>query len=190
METSTIIEVTNSEGLSSWLNLALTAFAVIAAVYAGKQAKYLLDIETKRELDRDWDTKREQSKLISAWAAPNHTLLPGRSDYLMPGIEVIIQNNSQQPIFEVTVEWWIDGEHEQSSAIDQIPPVQSRTRPISSGLIDKYVGIEGYETSYMWLSQAEGDCQTICDFTRTAITFRDSQNRKWRRGCEGILEEI
>ena len=190
MESITVIGIQQNSDITPWVNILVTSLAAFAALYAGLQARSLLAIEVRRESDRILKTKQEQARLVAAWPNPAHTDGFGPTNLCKPGIEVIVQNNSLQPIFEVLVEWWISEDLEHTSRIDQVPPQRVTSREIGAGLIDKYTGIEGYEISFMSPEQAEEDCMTICEITRISIKFRDSQNQWWIRDVNGILKAL
>jgi hypothetical protein len=166
----------------------VTLLAVAVATYAGFQAKKLLRIELNRETDREKQAREEQARFVSAWARPNLIEVP-KMHFCKPGVEAVIQNYSNQPIFDIRIDWWILGDLEDSATVDQIPPLQDVSRSISSGLIDKFMGEDGYENSYLPTEQVENSCLTLCSFTRISIHFRDSQNRWWTRDTNGILKE-
>lgn len=82
------------EGLGS----VATAGALIAAVYAGLQARRLYRIESGRdEQARDAERKRQASQ-VSAWAA---TRIKTRERVIFG---VVIRNSSDDPVYDVQVE--------------------------------------------------------------------------------------
>ncbi len=171
----------------SWINLILTLIAISAAIYAGVQGKQIFELENKRDKDFDLRSIQDQAKLISSWARP--VVLPsgGNLNYFVPNIEACVRNNSNQPVFDLKLTWWLSGDVEHESNIDLIPPNEEVTRNMPGELLEKYVGIEGYASSIMSQSQAQEDCLSVCDVTRIEICFRDSENRRWIRDKEGIL---
>jgi len=178
----------NFGDLPSWINLVLTLIAVFAAFYAGVQGKQILEVEIKRDREFDLRFIQEQAKLISSWARPAIVPFSNSPNFCIPVIEACVRNNSNQPVFDIELVWWLSGDMEFESYIDLIPPFEEVTKIMPSELLEKYVGIEGYSSSVMNFNQAQEDCLSVCDVTRIEISFRDSENRKWSRNKDGFLK--
>jgi len=171
----------------SWINLVFTLLAAVAAIYAGYQAKRILDIEMKRDRDIDLLRRQDQANFVSGWTRPALVVFSNMSNFCRPVIEACVQNNSGQCIYDVEISWWISGDVEHKSFIDLIPPNEERCRPMPGELLEKFVGIEGYSDSAVDTGQAEEECLTVCDSTRLEISFTDSKNQKWKRDKSGNL---
>jgi hypothetical protein len=174
----------------SWINLVFTLLAAVAAIYAGYQARRILDIEMKRDRDFDLLRRRDQANFVSGWTRPALVVYLNMTNFCRPAIEACVQNNSGQCIYDVKISWWISGDIEHESFVDLIPPNEERCRPMPGDLLEKFVGIEGYSDSAADTGQAEEECLTVCDSTRLEICFTDSKNQKWKRDKSGNLKLI
>ena len=171
----------------SWINLVFTLIAAGAAIYAGIQAKRILDIEMKRDRDNDLLRRQDQANFVSGWSRPALVGFSNMSNFCLPAIEACVQNNSGQCIYDVKISWWISGDVEHKSFIGLIPPNEERCRSMPGELLEKFVGVEDYSVSAINAGQADEECLTVCEGTRLEICFTDSKNQKWIRDKSGNL---
>ena len=173
----------------NWINVFLTLIAISAAIYAGIQARGIVRVELKRDKEFERRQKQAQASLISSWTRPAIRSFSNSPIHCIPKIEACVKNNSSQPVFDLRMNWWLSGEIEHTSVIDLIPPHEEICRDMPAELLEKFVGIEGYASSIMSVTQATEDCLSICDITRIEIEFRDAENTNWVRDRNGVLSQ-
>jgi hypothetical protein len=189
MDTSSVLVLSTSTDWSGWGNVVVTAIAVGAAIYAGYQARALLRIEVKRELDRDLSMKREQAKQISAWSRSVLNAFSNNSHYTNRAIEAVVVNQSQQAIYDVRLRWWFSGELEHQSRVDLVPPGESMTFDLPPEYLDKFSGEVNFVSFVEPIEDARENCMAICDLLRIGVSFKDAENREWLRDQEGLLRQ-
>lgn len=89
----------------SWINLVFTLLAAGAAIYAGIQAKRILEIEMKRDRDMNLLRRQDQANFVSGWSRPALVGFSNMSNFCHPAIEACVQNNSSQCIYDVKIIW-------------------------------------------------------------------------------------
>ena len=167
-------------GLSTFfegLSAVATSGALIAAVYAGVQAKRLYRIESARdEQARDAGRKRQATQ-VSAWAA-TRIRTAGRIVF-----GVVIRNSSDDPVYDVQVEC-----HGFSSS----PVASLQCVPPGEFFVANTVQEDAAaEWDYPKpLSEINDPMRpfTISDARGVdAITFRDNTGAGWHRAARGEL---
>ena len=168
MELSTFFE-----GLSA----VATSGALIAAVYAGLQAKRLYRIESARdEQARDAERKRQATQ-VSAWAA-TRIRTAGRVVF-----GVVIRNSSDDPVYDVQVECH-GFSSSQVASLQCVPPgeffVANTVQDDATAEWDfpKPLGEINDPMRPFTISDARGV---------DAITFRDNTGVGWHRAARGEL---
>jgi hypothetical protein len=188
METSSVLVISTSSDWSSWANVIVTGMAVLAAIYAGWQARLLLKIEIKRELDRDLSLVSEQAKQVSSWSKPILNSSFNNSNFTERGIEAVVVNQSKQAIYDVEIYWWFSGDLEHQNRIDLVPPGESAVFELPSYLLDKFSGEVNFKDFVEPYEDAKESCMAICDLLRIGVRFRDAENRTWLRDQTGLLK--
>lgn len=165
------------EGLSA----IATAGALIAAVYAGFEARRLFRIESGRDKQaRDAERKRQPSQ-VSAWAA-TRIKTGGRIIF-----GVVIRNSSDDPVYNVQVECHgfttprvptlqclPPGEYFVANTVEEDPTAEwDYPKPIRE--------VMGDPLRPFTISDARGV---------DAITFRDNTGAGWHRAARGELTNI
>lgn len=164
------------EGLSA----VATACALIAAVYAGLQARRLYGIESGRdEQAREAERKRQASQ-VSAWAA---TRIKTRERVTFG---VVIRNSSDDPVYDVQVEC-------HGFTTPRVPNLQC----VPPGEFFVANVVEDDSEAQWDYPKPRGEIRdplrpfTISDARGVdAITFRDNTGAGWHRAARGELTDV
>lgn len=178
--------------LTAIATLALAVFALITAILAFMawrkqsrevsdqaemlelQAKELKEVSAEREREAR-DRRRAQAAMVYMWQGPVHTETSGA---LTPdtAIDVYVRNTSQQPIYDLRVEWLIvtrDGDIINEETYHGDAPLMPSAllparAPVDPGLL------------------SDEPMQDVSAF----VTFRDRAGVWWRTGPTGNLEDL
>lgn len=98
-----IIADAKAGSIAEWVAAIATLGALLAALYAGQQAAKIVQVEQKRDAERDAAARRAQAEQVAAW---------GR------GGKVYVLNSSNVPIYNIRLLAEVRRKH----AMDQIEP--------------------------------------------------------------------
>lgn len=178
--------------LPNWLNFVSTFIAAIAAIFALKFTKKLLEGDDWRNRQFHLLEKSKQASQVSAWASPASPLGEDEDirSFAFAVVEGVIQNASNLPIYEVKVRWWVDGVLEQESSCDLVPPNESRIFTLDSSVTEKMSGIQDAGKIPQNYFEAKTITEQISEVTRLELYFSDAANVKWMRSKNGVLSEL
>lgn len=159
--------------VAEWVSALATVGALIAAVYAGKVARNLFDLETKRDDAVHQLQRQEQARQVSAWAVVD-------PDEGTSGIEIV--NSSSSPVYDVEIQ-------ATKSDGSTAPPLDLALLP--PGRFYSTAGVERFYWSIPDPSDSPLRPVSKTDGWRVQqLTFRDSANIRWTRHASGHLEEL
>ncbi len=153
--------------LPTWITALAAAGALIAAIYAARNAFGLLKIEGQRDRHTVEEIKARQASLIDAW---EERLVPETFGSL--GVLVVqLVNGSPVSVFDVMVTWW---NHEKTQELKGI--TIPRLKPGS-----EFINVP--ESVHKNLIEPISNWPFI-------LTFRDRAGVRWRQDFEGHIEQI
>lgn len=173
----------NLGDVPTWLLVLATFSGVAAAIFAGIYAKRIYDLERKRDRSSENIEERRQASLISAWTEIQRVTVGGTSTL---GVVAVAKNGSDQPIYDVEITWYRNGNVIDMNSTGLIPP--------------------GTPTPYMWKMDSNlfqnvldpsvsknpsiEDILALIKILRIGIAFTDAENRRWNRALDGRLFRI
>ncbi|MBV7434073.1 hypothetical protein KRX19_03450 [Cardiobacteriaceae bacterium TAE3-ERU3] len=181
---------------ADWVNAYAALFAVIFAAYATYEARRLYKLEQQRDRDAEEEKKRAQASKISAWIGADIPPL-NALDKSWKGVGVIIQNQSDTPIFDVVIEL-LNSEKQAALPIniDILPPGYYFCLAKHKGSYADFLTPEQAEHNKdAWeyaipLSQYPAKLRPITMSRKRciiSISFTDSNNHRWQRDTLGKL---
>lgn len=176
----------------TWLTMIATAAAVVAAIYAGRAAGKMLQLEqTRDQASRDSD-RVQQATRIAAWAEPDPLVVGADLTIrrVSPRVQAIAVNRSDQPVYNVVIAWYQGADVLKTDAADLIPPGDERTWSLPEGEFDAVVGGDARELMRSSGTTALALSRLAAERLRIEIAFIDAQNRTWRRSPSGLLAEV
>lgn len=163
--------------IAEWIAAAAAIGALVAAVFAVRQARKLYGIETGRDSESRESAKRAQARSISSWVAAE---IDPKGTAVSYG--VVISNASREVIYDVRISSAGQGGQAQSLiSLTILPPG------------DYY--LEHTNSSWVWSfpQEVSGIGSEIRPVTKSAdrrileLAFRDSNDARWRRLESGCL---
>ena len=124
---------------------------------------------------------RDDAVLISAWAEIEKTIEANGAESF--GVIATAQNGSVQPIYDVRIRWFVGGKFFAEDFAGVIPPnSQYRWR------FDKETFLNTLKVDQHRLATAE-NALSVVKRSRIAISFSDSEKRRWSREADGLLSQ-
>jgi len=159
--------------IGTWIGSLATAAALLAAILAFRGARDLYEIEVERDKDR-WKAERQsQASSIAGWVSPR---VAGDK----PAFLYVVRNASVLPIYDVEVEFWIDGAMLGPLRYPVLPPGDD-VKPL---LEEMLIGDD--EEPWTWSRWSYGQLVHM----RLALQFTDCSGLKWRRDEAGVLSGL
>lgn len=152
--------------------------ALVVAVYAALTAMKVRKLEADRDEVRDEERRREMAVQVSAWASVR--MINGQ-----PHSGICLENRSQTPIFDVTINSSKPkGVTEPSITLNVVPP-------------GRFFIQRNKDSSYHW--EFPMDVSFIHDEIRPimknpewrveGLTFTDAAGEEWSRTQKGVLQD-
>jgi hypothetical protein len=190
VDSGTVINISTGNDFIAWLNFFVTTLAMIAAGWAGWQARGLLIVEIARDKSRELTEEKRYANKISCWARPELKGFTSNSYYNSRGVGGEVRNYSDQAIYDVCLSWISNGEIVYESKFDLIPPGESLIQELPKNVLIVVSKDENFFDIIESEEAARQASQEVCDSIRIAIQFRDAENRTWKRDSLGFLSKI
>jgi len=173
--------IANWGDIPTWALVIVGIAGVITAGYAGKYASKVYNLDLTREKDRSLQEISAQANLVSVWAEVMKTPISFSEFY---GVVAIAKNESNQPIYNVVIMWFLDEKNLYQESANLIPPKNSYTWPVQGNVFKGAVEVDA--EGHVSLDVA----MSIIKRTRISVTFQDAANRQWIRRQDGLLVQF
>jgi hypothetical protein len=176
----------------TWAAAAGSILAVAGTIYAGVQAKKILNTEQSRDKFRDQLELRKQADLVSGWAIAE----PIGSQNNTQGLEqvvAIVKNNSQQPIYRIELSWYQDEECLKTEDIVALigPSASYRTYSLPDALFDKVFGVPNRFHRVEPFQIAQDNSEAVAGKIQIEYKFTDIGEIRWTRSRIGeLIQEL
>ena len=177
--------VPNWGDVPAWVLVFVSLLGVIAATFAGIYAALIYRIEMRRDRTSQEMKDRSQADAISCWAvySSNGPDLNLADLVLQPWLH----NGSSQPIYDVTIFWYLNGVNVFQDSASVIPPRQIG-EPAYSWLVPTKVFSGHYVKIHGRFGLQFSEAKGILKGTRFVIIFTDVEGRQWKRNEHGNLK--
>jgi hypothetical protein len=184
--------------VATWFTAVATVAAVVAAVFAGRWARDIVEIERKRDERHEAETRALQASQVAAWAE-SAVVRPVYREGASPlshltdvAVNGLVANRSNQPIYKVHLEWFEEGELVHIDRRPVIAPGVDGRFPLDRSML---LGIAGVpEEQWDRIGFDYGKATVLSDLTvgrlLLGVRFTDSANRTWHRDPHGTLQEL
>lgn len=166
-----------ADTIANWVTALAAVAALIAAVWAGRAAWQVHDLEAKRELDRCKREEQSQAASIASWVSWANqpavaTRLPGGGT---SPAHLAVQNVSAVPVYNVNVTYSFEEENLGEQQIFLLSP---------TGLTPHHRRIRCEKVVALLAKPRDADERIDI---QVSLSFTDAQGATWERGPTGLL---
>lgn len=170
--------------MTEWFSVLVALFALVAAVWATVETRQMKQIERRRDAVSQRESRRRQANEVMAWMSAELGKTGGSASVIE------VHNRSGAPIYDLMV-----------LSSDLVYRDQRRMRVDNPRLTVRIFPpgnlVYGPDAEYSWdLGRRPDECDRLRPVTKstdrrvTSFEFTDASGTRWRRGEDGVLEEV